>query len=68
MAAHCVIVRTGKSQIQGTAWSLRPDLVVTAFHVVGNVNTRGWTHEAVGGCSYHLRLRRRRGGPGTGAV
>jgi hypothetical protein len=30
---------------RGTAWFLRPDLIVTAFHVVG-VKNRGWLHQS----------------------
>ena len=38
---------------QGTAWFLRPDLIVTAFHVVG-VRNVGWLHQS-GPHDYRLR-------------
>jgi hypothetical protein len=50
-----VIVLAGGGQLtQGTGWPLRPDLIVTAFHVVGNVLARGWLHESRPDVSYHL--------------
>ena len=33
---------------QGTGWFLRPNLVVTAFHVVGNKSLRKWVQSAPG--------------------
>lgn len=40
----------------GTAWALYPDLIVTAFHVVGSTSARLWKHEDPlwPGCEYLL--------------
>jgi tetratricopeptide (TPR) repeat protein len=35
----------GKPIEQGTAWFLKQNLVVTAFHVVGNREAQNWTHD-----------------------
>jgi hypothetical protein len=58
VSAYRLVVReAGKPRKQGTAWLLRPDLAVTAFHVVGESSARAWLHEkpgSGGAVTYHL--------------
>lgn len=58
MSVYRLLVReAGKQVKQGTAWLLRPDLAVTAFHVVGAPSVRAWLHEKPGSgptVTYHL--------------
>ncbi|MFO0761691.1 MAG: effector-associated domain EAD1-containing protein [Byssovorax sp.] len=47
----------GRELARGTAWLLRPDVAVTAFHVVGKRTARAWLHEIPGsgaGVTYTL--------------
>jgi hypothetical protein len=56
-AYRLVVHAAGKPVSQGTAWLLRPDLAVTAFHVVGKSSVRAFLHEAPGSgasVTYHL--------------
>jgi hypothetical protein len=50
MSSYLVEVqdRDGKQLSQGTGWFLRQDIVVTALHVVGKVQPRGWAHNVPG--------------------
>jgi len=46
MNTYRLLVKQGKKvKRQGTAWFVRPDVVVTAFHVVGDQTSRAWDSE-----------------------
>ncbi len=49
-------MQEGQSISQGTCWALNPHLVVTAFHVVGELKVRGWHHEREDQVTYHIML------------
>lgn len=49
-----VVVQGDKPYKRGTAWQLGADLLVTAFHVVGENLEDKWLHEAVPGATYHV--------------
>jgi hypothetical protein len=51
MNSYRLVIRDAKgggTGDQGTGWFIRPDLVVTAFHVVGKKGLRKWLHERDG--------------------
>ena len=55
MTTHRIVVsRDGKHHSQGTAWFLRSDIVVTAFHVVTPQGSSQWFHEVDDGFVYKL--------------
>ncbi len=55
MATYRLITASDQRPVaQGTAWFLRPDVVVTAFHVVGDLATATWHCEEVPTITYKL--------------
>ncbi|HYO51684.1 trypsin-like peptidase domain-containing protein, partial [Archangium sp.] len=60
MKSYLLVVRAQGAQEklkQGTGWLVRPDIVVTAFHVVGVEAMGEWLHRGpYADVTYHLRI------------